>query len=152
MMTSFSGDRLLVTLWVGSLLSIGFIAVPLAFITFDNVEIAGNYAGELFRVVNLLGIGCAIALLLTKLIQHGKNTFKLWRVWIISVMLILTLYLIVFLFPEADAIKRLDWRTDPILSEQFSSLHSLSEVVYSIISLLGITLVVSTDSIHSSLK
>ncbi len=151
MLTSLSGDRLLVTLWVGSLLSIGFIAVPLAFMTFEDSEVAGNYAGELFRVVNILGIGCASALLITKLVQYGKQVFKLWRVWIICLMLLLTLYLVVVLFPQAELIKTMDWRTDPILSEQFDSVHSLSELMYVIISLLGVSLVVTTDSAHNSL-
>jgi hypothetical protein len=41
MLSGYTGERLLLTLWVGSLLSIGYLAVPMAFANLD-VTIAGD--------------------------------------------------------------------------------------------------------------
>ena len=48
----FAGERLLLTLWVGSLWAIGYLAVPLAFATLDT-QVAAEYAATLFYAVNI---------------------------------------------------------------------------------------------------
>ena len=51
MLSGYTGERLLLTLWIGALWSIGYLAVPMAFANLD-VTIAGDYAGKLFSAVN----------------------------------------------------------------------------------------------------
>lgn len=145
MFSGLSGERLLLTLWVGSLLSIGYLAVPIAFASLGDITLAGDYAGKLFSAVNLLGMGCAIMLLLAKAVSKGKHVFNLWRVWVIVVMLILTLVFYFYLQPQMAHIKTLAWQTDDVLSAQFSSLHSMSRNLYLILTVLGLALVVTTD-------
>jgi uncharacterized membrane protein YkgB len=150
-MMNFISERLLLTLWVGALWAIGYLAVPIAFATLGDVNLAGDYAGRLFHAVNILGIGVCLVLLITKLIQLKTAMFGLWRVWLLLTMLTLTLVFLLYLQPEIAAIKALDWHADNSLVEQFNSLHKISEYVYHLLSLLGLALVVSKDSAKGEL-
>ena len=57
------GEQLLVTLWVGSLWAIGYLAVPILFSTLDDRMLAGMLAGKMFTAVSFIGLGCGTALL-----------------------------------------------------------------------------------------
>lgn len=143
-----TGERLLITLWVGSLWAIGFMAVPLAFIHFDDVIIAGDYAGKLFYVVNIISFACGSALLLTFAFSK-MALFKSWRFWLVALMLIFTAFSHFYLNVEMAAIKVIDdWRETIELANQFDQLHHISSTVFGLISLLGLALVVSTDQLH----
>ena len=148
MKVSLVSERLLLTLWVGSLCAIGYIAVPMAFATLGDVSLAGTYAGKLFTTVNLLGLGCGLALLVSKLALYGSHAITLWRFWLIIVMLILTLIFNYYLQPEIASVKQL-MLTDGNLIEHFGFLHKLTKGLYFIISLLGLTLVVSQDKVEA---
>jgi hypothetical protein len=139
-----TGERLLVTLWVGALWAIGFMAVPLAFVHFEEASVAGDYAGRLFFVVNVLGLACGIALLL-KYIVADKPLMKLSRFWLVLTMLALTSLLLFYLQPEMAAIKTTDWQQNTELKQTFDQLHSFSSQIYLLISLLGLALVVLQD-------
>ncbi|PHS70646.1 MAG: hypothetical protein COB23_02925 [Methylophaga sp.] len=151
-MSGLLGERLLLTLWVGSLWAIGYIAVPTAFIHIEDATLAGNYAGQLFSIVNILGIGCGSVLLLTKIVACGQAVTTLWRFWVMIVMLALTLILSSYIQPEMSAIKQLSWQQDTVLLEQFSFLHAMGKNLYIVISLLGLALVLSTDKLPSTLE
>ena len=144
-MSNLLAERLILTLWVGSLWAIGYLAVPIAFASLGDVSLAGNYAGKLFFAVNLLGLGCGSVLLLSKLIALGKQAIVLWRFWIVVVMLLLTMIFSFYLQPEIASIKQLAWQSDEGLVARFSLFHTISKNLYLLLSLLGLTLVVSTD-------
>lgn len=145
-MASLASERLLLTLWVGSLWAIGYVAVPTAFMSLGDVVLAGNYAGKLFVVINMLGLGCGSVLLISKVVILGKSVTALWRFWVIVVMLLLTLVFSCYLQPEMAAIKQLAWQESDVLLEQFSFLHMVSKNLYMVLSLLGLALVLSTDT------
>lgn len=145
MLSSLLSERLLLTLWVGSLFAIGYIAVPMAFATLGDVILAGNYAGDLFYAVNLLGLGCGTILLISKMVIYGKQIYRIWRVWIIFVMVILTIIFSVYLQPEMTELKQLIHLGDDSVVERFDSFHVVSQNLYMVLSLLGLALVVSTD-------
>ncbi|MDH5358139.1 MAG: DUF4149 domain-containing protein [Gammaproteobacteria bacterium] len=147
-----STERLLLTLWVGSLWAIGYIAVPVAFASLADTAIAGNYAGKLFSAVNLLGLGCGSVLLLTMLVRFGRQSLTAWRLWVILVMVALTLVFSFYLQPEIVAIKQMDWQQDSDLAERFSLLHTISKNLYMVVSLLGLTLVITTDKLLNQLR
>ena len=147
-MVNLFSERLLLTLWVGSLCAIGYVAVPIAFATLGDVALAGDYAGKLFSTVNLLGLGCGIALLLSKFISSGKQVFTLWRFWVLILMLTLTLVFSVYLQPEMASIKPLISQ-DGALIERFGDLHIIRKNLYLFITLLGLALVVSTDKVEA---
>jgi len=145
MMANLLSERLLLTLWVGSLCAIGYIAVPMAFATLGDVTLAGNYAGKLFFAVNMLGIGCGFALLASKLISIGKAVATLWRFWVLVLMISLTLVFAFYLQPEIAAIKQLISAGDDAVLERFDLFHTLSKNLYMLLTALGLALVVSTD-------
>jgi len=152
MLASVASEKLLLTLWVGGLWAIGYLAVPMAFVNLADVTVAGNYAGQLFSAINMLGLGCGVVLLVSKFVQYKTKVRQLWRFWVLLAMAIMSAAFIFYLQPQMAEIKQLDWRTDTQLSELFSLLHSISQNLYLGLSLLGLALVLSTDEQLQSIK
>jgi hypothetical protein len=145
MMSGYTGERLLLTLWVGSLWAIGYLAVPMAFANLET-SVAGNYAGKLFYAVNIIGIASGVILLLSRLFIFGLRRFHLyWRSWMLLLMLAICVAFIGYIQPEMHAIKQLDWQQNAELAAQFSRLHMISENLYLMLSLFGLMLVLTTD-------
>lgn len=141
----FAGERLLLTLWVGSLWAIGYLAVPLAFASLDR-QIAAEYAATLFYAVNIIGLVSGAMLLLGKLFRERLQITRSWRFWLLLCMLALTLVFTVYIQPEIAAVKAMtDWRADAGLSGRFDDLHRLSENLYLLLSVLGLILVLTAD-------
>lgn len=140
------GDRLLLTLWVGSLWAIGYIAVPLAFVHFDDNVIAGAFAGRLFGLVDYVGIACGTVLLI-RFGLLGQRLMTSPRFLLTLAMLALVLVMHFYLKVEMADIKLVDWRDDVALSARFDFLHHLSTALYMIVSVLGLALVATQDSL-----
>jgi hypothetical protein len=134
------GERLLLTLWVGSLWAIGYIAVPLAFVHFDDNVVAGAFAGRLFILVDYVGLACGSALLVRYALL-GQHVMTLWRFWVTLTMLLMVAFLHFYCQGEMADIKQLDWREDAVLFAQFDLLHHFSTGLYMVISVLGLALV-----------
>jgi len=83
--------------------------------------------------------------LITKLVNYGKQVLTLWRFWVVCAMLMLTVIFAFYLQPEIAVIKQIAWQDDTVLSERFSLLHRVSKNIYMVISLLGLSLVLTTD-------
>ncbi len=64
---------LLVTLWVGSLWAIGYLAAPTLFATLADRMLAGSIAGSLFRVEAWLSVVCGLLLLGLFGLRHGAG-------------------------------------------------------------------------------
>lgn len=144
MFSGYSGERLLLTLWVGSLWAIGYLAVPMAFANLE-VHIAGNYAGKLFYAVNIIGVVSATILLISRLFIFGVRAFpRYWRSWLILLMLLVSLAFVGFIQPEMQALKQLGLEQGSNI-ERFNDLHKLSENLYLLLSLFGLMLVLTTD-------
>jgi hypothetical protein len=142
MLSGYTGERLLLTLWVGALWSIGYLAVPIAFANLD-VQLAGNYAGKLFFAVNVLGIISACILLLSRLFIFGLRQFhRYWRSWLLLLMLLMSAVFIGYIQPEMQVLKQ---AADLASAERFADLHRLSENLYMLLSLFGLMLVLTTD-------
>lgn len=141
----FVGERLLLTLWVGSLWAIGYLAVPLAFASLDP-QIAAEYAATLFYAVNIIGLVSGAMLLVGKLFMERLQITRSWRFWLLLIMLTLTMIFTVYIQPEIAAIKAIsDWRADAALLGRFDDLHRLSENLYLMLSVLGLVLVLTAD-------
>lgn len=152
MISSYGSERLLLTLWVGGLWVIGYLAVPMAFAKLGDVTLAGTYAGQLFSTLHILGLGCGTVLIITKLIQYKLNVKKMWRFWVLVLMVSLTAIFIFYLQPQMAEIRQLDWHDDSALSDVFSLLHTISENLYLVLSIFGLALVLSTDKQSQFIK
>ncbi|MCB2427201.1 DUF4149 domain-containing protein [Methylophaga pinxianii] len=142
------GERLLLTLWVGALWSIGYMAVPLAFVSLETL-VAAEYAAKLFFAVNVIGLISGTLILLGKLIIQRGKTIHSWRFWVLIAMLVITLLFSMYVQPEMASVKAIEnWRLDSDLAQRFERLHLLSQNLYLMLSLAGLLLVLSSDKHH----
>jgi Domain of unknown function (DUF4149) len=138
--------RLLIVVWVGSLLTIGYAAAPTLFAVLDRVA-AGNVAATLFRIEAFIGVVCGILSLAlgNLLVRRGSGAYRPLR-WFIVGMLVCVLVGYFSLQPFMDALRRaaLDAGVDvghSIYATRFGVLHGVSSTIYLIESLLGLALV-----------
>lgn len=136
---------LALTVWLGGLLTIGYLAVPVLFHTLPDKQLAGQLAGAMFNALAYVGIVCGVILLLEKrYVQTAQQRF--WRnksVWIIVAMLGLGLIIQCGLSPLMAQLKL---QTQPLdvmhssFAAQFKILHGVSSILYLLESLLGVVL------------
>ncbi len=138
-----------VTLWIGALWAIGYIAAPLLFVTLEDHALAGMLAGKMFAVVAYIGMGCGIYLLLFRLIRQGAISFRQSFFWIVLVMLLITLLGHFGAQPILEAVKH---QTLPkevvegVLQDRFAAWHGVSSVLYVVQSVLGLVLVLQQQT------
>lgn len=141
----YAGERLLLTLWVGSLWALGYVAVPAAFATLDT-PVAAEFAALLFFVVNVIGQISGSLLIISKLFTERLQAARNWRFWILCLMLIITLVFSFYIYPQMAEIKAVDgWRSNAALSDDFGILHTFSENLFLLLSVFGLMLVLTTD-------
>lgn len=128
------GERILLTLWVGSLWAIGFIAAPILFAVLEDRALAGTLAGEMFRALAWLGLVCGSLLLLFHRLNPGRPA---WRLWALVAMLLLILVDRLLLAPMIA-----DLRAEGLSgSVEFARLHGVASTLYLVNCLVGLALV-----------
>lgn len=138
-----SGERLLLSLWVGSLWSIGYLAVPTLFAALDDRALAGMVAGRLFTGVSLIGLGCGTALLSMFWMQVDKP-LQARRVQLLLVMLLLVLLGEFALQPQMAALKAEGLVAGSGAAARFGLLHGLASILYLANAIIGVVLLVIT--------
>ena len=73
-------ERIILSLWVGGMWAIGFLAVPVLFYSLDNRTLAGEIAAPMFKIINSLGLACGALLLLSAALSQGRAWYRSWRV------------------------------------------------------------------------
>ncbi|HWX10795.1 MAG TPA: DUF4149 domain-containing protein [Trinickia sp.] len=138
--------RLLIVVWVGSLLTIGYAAAPTLFATLDRVA-AGAVAAKLFRIEAVLGVFCGILSLAlgNLLVRRGSAAYRPLR-WLLAGMLVCVLVGYFALEPFMDAMRTaaLDAGLDvghSAYAARFGMLHGVASVIYLLESVLGLVLV-----------
>ncbi|MDB5799719.1 MAG: hypothetical protein JWL63_658 [Rhodocyclales bacterium] len=132
------------TLWVGALWAIGFIAAPVLFRELSDHALAGNLAVALFAVVAWVGIVAAAYALLFLFAREGAKAMKTAVFWLIVVMLLLTLAGHFGITPILAHLKNAALPREvmeSVLRNRFIAWHGLSSVLYLIQSVLGMALV-----------
>ncbi len=134
-----------ISIWVGGLLAIGYLAAPILFAQLSDRTLAGNLAGAMFSAVAWVGIACGAYLLVFLLATKGWRAIKVGVFWIVLVMLALTVAGHFGIQPilaqlKADALPR--QVMESALRDRFATWHGVSSVLYLLQSLLGIVLVV----------
>jgi len=133
-----SKARLLaVTLWAGSLWTVGYLVAPTLFATLHDRVLAGTIAGSMLRTEAWLSM--ALAVVMVGLLAVSKDVTEQRRktlFMVVGAMLVCTLVNYLGLWPVmADAKLAGDRST-------FGMLHGISMVVYLAQSLLAIFLVI----------
>ncbi len=139
---------ILVAVWVGGMLAIGFIAAPVLFTQLADRGAAGGLAGEMFSVMALVGLGCGAYLLLFVLVGKGWRAFQSGVFWLVLLMLALTLaghfgVQPILLQLQADALPRRVMES--ALRDRFTTWHGVSTALYLLQSALGVALVILQD-------
>jgi hypothetical protein len=135
------GERILLTIWVGGLWAVGYLAVPVLFHTLDDRALAGQLAASMFHIIGFIGLFCGTLLLISAAVAAGAAWLRSWRVWALVVMLALVAAGVFVLQPMMADLKAMNYAADAVLAARFKMLHGVSSAMYLITSLLGLALV-----------
>jgi hypothetical protein len=129
-----ASERILLTLWVGSLWVAGFVVAPLLFAELDDRALAGTVAGSLFTLTSYIGLVCGSLLVVLNGVGFRCSN---WRAVVIVCMLLLVV-IGQFVIAPMVADLRVQGLTD---TPRFGQLHGLASVLFILTSVLGLLLV-----------
>jgi predicted cobalt transporter CbtA len=138
-----------ITLWVGGLWAIGYIAAPVLFAALSDKMLAGMLAGRMFTVIAYVGIACGTYLVLYRPARFGAVAFKQGMFWASVGMLLLTVIGHFGIQPILEALKAQALPRDvmqTVLKNRFAAWHGISSGLYLLQSLLGLVLVLKQKS------
>jgi hypothetical protein len=138
--------RLLVLIWVGSALTIGYVVAPTLFAMLER-SMAGDVAARLFRIEAFAGVACGVLSLAlgNMLVRRGAADYRRLR-WLVAGMLLCVLIGYFSLQPFMDALREAARSAGLDLAHsayaaRFGMLHGISTLFYVVETLLGLALV-----------
>ncbi len=143
-------ERLLQAVWLGGLLAIGYIAAPVLFSSLDSKQLAGQLAGQMFSIMNVVGFICGGLLLLIAFYFKQGAWLKERRVWLLFAMLFIIAISVFGLQPVMQGLKAGGLVPGSEEAREFGMLHGVSSVLYMINSVLGILLVSMARPEHTN--
>lgn len=132
-------ERILLTVWVGGMWTVGYVVAPTLFTMLDNKVLAGTLAGRLFTVMSYVGLVSGGLLLLSLAMDHGKNLLRRWRGPVLIGMLMIIGIGQFVLQPQMAALR--DAGLSGANTAAFMRLHGISQILFLIVSLGGLALV-----------
>jgi hypothetical protein len=135
-------ERLLLTLWIGGMWSVGYIVAPTLFSMLEDRALAGAVAGQLFTIMSFVGLVAATVLLSAQLYYAESVWHRNWRVWVLLLMLLLIVIGEFYLQPLMAELKSGGLSEGSDNARQFGQLHGVASALFVINSLLGLGLVV----------
>ena len=134
-------------LWVGSILTVGYLVAPIIFGTLTDRQVAGMVAGSIFKVEAYLSTIICIALMVLAnlFVTRGLTQYKIIR-FILLGMLLCSLAASFVFIPWMNTLRDQALLNGmPIMlspsADVFGSLHGASSIVFMIQSALGLYLV-----------
>lgn len=138
------GERVLLTLWIGALWTIGFIAVPTIFAGLEERQLAGMLAGKMFTTLNYMGLFCGSVLLLSEGLRTESIKRSL-RFWMLVVMLLIIVISEFGIQAQMAELKQTGLSFGSQAAQTFGQLHFISTLLYIINSIVGFFLVLSSS-------
>jgi hypothetical protein len=135
-----------ITLWVGALWAIGYLAAPVLFSALGDKSMAGMLAGKMFTLVAYIGMVCGTYLLIHRLLSFGGSALKQGFFWAVLLMLLLAVAGHFGIQPILESLKSQALPKEVMESmfrDRFARWHGVSSIVYLIQSLLGLALVLA---------
>jgi uncharacterized membrane protein len=134
-----------ISLWVGGMWAIGYIAAPVLFSSLADRQLAGVIAGKLFALIGWSGLGCATYLVIFLLARWGGRFYKSSVFWLVVLMALLVAASQFGIQPlmaqlKSDALPR--EVMESVLRDRFATWHGVSSILYLVQSMLGLWLVV----------
>ncbi len=131
-------ERFLLTVWVGGMWTVGYIVAPVLFHMLDRLQ-AGTVAGQLFSILSYVGLVSGGLLLISLLLDTGKELFLHWRGPVLVVMLLVICVGQFILQPQMVALREAGLTGNNF--HAFMRLHGFSQILFLIASLGGLALV-----------
>lgn len=118
-----------ITLWVGGMWAIGYMAAPVLFASLNDRQLAGVIAGKLFALIGWVGLGSAAYLLIFLISRWGGRFFKSSVFWLVLIMALLVVASQFGIQPlmaqlKADALPR--EVMESVLRDRFATWHGVS--------------------------
>ena len=130
--------RAVLTLWVGSLWTIGYLVAPALFALLSDRAVAGRIAGELFHIELWVTLACAPAFVLCELAQRRRGFRLAAPVLILGAQLVIEILLRPRIAASAPGTSAFAW------------LHGAAAMLYLSASLLGLWLVVARPRVGAA--
>jgi len=135
-------ERILLTLWIGGMWTVGYIVAPTLFAMVADRDLAGNVAGQLFSIMSYIGL-LAVGILLSGQFYRARAAWRQnWRFWVLLVMLLIIVIGEFYLQPLMAELKQAGLPEGSDTARQFGQLHGVASALFVINSLLGLGLVV----------
>jgi len=135
-------ERILLTLWIGGMWTVGYIVAPTLFAMLADRALAGNVAGQLFSIMSYIGLLAAGILLSGQFYRARAAWRRNWRFWVLLVMLLIIVIGEFYLQPLMTELKQAGLPEGSDTARQFGQLHGVASALFVINSLLGLGLVV----------
>ena len=128
------------TFWIGGLWVLGIVAYEL-FKIIPEAQLAGNIAGQLFKMMAYVGMASSIYLLIQRVYQYGTNALKHGFFWLVLLMLVLILVSHLGINPLVEKFKLEAMPKDvmeSVFADRFSTWHGISNIAYLLECFLGV--------------
>jgi hypothetical protein len=135
-------ERILLTLWIGGLWSVGYIVAPTLFAMLNDRSLAGAVAGQLFSIMSYLGLVAGGVLLSAQFYRAESLWYRNWRIGVLLLMLLVIVIGQFYLQPLMAELKTAGLSEGSDNARRFGQLHGVASVLFLINSLLGLGLVV----------
>ncbi len=133
-------------LWVGGLITVGFLVTPILFSALGDRQVAGMVAGHLFKAEANLSVFLSVVLMILAnlLVRQGHDQFRIAR-WTLLGMLACAISAAFILIPWMESVKDQALYVgmnvmESSFAELFTRLHNISSIVFGTQSLLGLFL------------
>lgn len=134
-------ERSLLALWVGGLWAAGYVVAPSLFASLDDRQLAGQLAGQVFRLMSYIGMAADSVLLVSVVVRAGSDWLREWRLWTLVAMLVLVLIGAFVIQPIMVELKAGGIVPGSAQATAFGRMHGISSVLFLITSVLGLGLV-----------
>jgi len=133
-------ERILLTIWVGGMWTIGYIVAPVLFSLLEDRAMAGSIAGQLFSIMSYIGLLSGVLLLAGLLFLSGKQALQAWRGWLLMGMLVIVVIGEFVLQPKMAVLRAAGLDGETV--SQFARLHGSAAILFLLNSLAGLALII----------
>jgi len=134
-------ENLVLALWVGCMVGIGYIAAPVLFSALEDRQLAGMLAGKMFYLVMIVGMICGGLLLILRYRDDSIGLFKQWRGGLLVLMMLCVAGSMFVLQPMIADVKALGLVEGSAAAKKFGMLHGISSLVYMVSTVSGCILI-----------
>lgn len=136
---------LVIAIWLGSQMAIGYIVAPVLFSQLADRTLAGELAGGMFSVMAWVSLACGVYLLLYLIAIKRRGVFRSSVFWLVTLMLGITAISHFGIQPLMAQLKHDALPlpvTESAFHDRFALWHGVSSGLYLLQTIFGIALVI----------